>query len=597
MKLPLFDTATYVILAILALYTLVMIFTGPRIIGRLILVYLRKRRIAWVSLIAVTICTAMVLVVISVMGGWLRMFRQSFHGLSGDVIVAANSMQGFPFYDDMIRDIEALPSVGQGNAVPVIQTFGLINIMNNGPEGVQVLGYPIDKIGHVNEFPQSLYRQFKAREEAADKLKDPKLTPADREYYTKLANDKAPPSFDVVKDTRLPLAPLPPGLKLPDSLPPDLKSKIEWVPSEDMIIFHGEMTDDERDRLQALSSDFVWQSEMQELWRQSDLRRLYPKIKGADVRTWPGIILGEGVARIRKDKNNKLVGRNPTLYRVPVKLTVLGIPLDGGSIGVENKSERPYWVVDDSRTKVYQYDSNTVYVPFEVLQRDLGMDARPGEDGSPGYPARTTQLDIKVKPGYDLNKAREEIAAACENVVKRNEAAGKFYSGSDFRVQTWEESQRVWLGAIEKEKVLVTGLFGMISIVAVFLIFCIFYMIVVEKTRDIGIIKSVGATSRGVAAIFLGYGLAIGVVGSGLGFLIGWLIVHFINQLHDWLGRALGVVIWDPQVYAFDTIPNTMNPTEVSVILIVAILSAVFGALVPAIRAARLHPVEALRWE
>ena len=64
-----------------------------------------------------------------------------------------------------------------------------------------------------------------------------------------------------------------------------------------------------------------------------------------------------------------------------------------------------------------------------------------------------------------------------------------------------------------------TFLFGIISLVAVFLIFCIFYMIVVEKTKDIGIIKSVGATAGGVAGIFLGYGLAIGIVGASLGLL------------------------------------------------------------------------------
>src|SRR5437660_4704637 len=121
----------------------------------LILKYLRKRRIAWVSLIAVMLCTTMVLVVISVMGGWLRMFRQSFHGLSGDVLVKATSMSGFPYYEEMTRKVEALPFVGAGNAVPVIHTFGLINLQNNGPEGVQVFGYPLDKIGHVNDFPQS----------------------------------------------------------------------------------------------------------------------------------------------------------------------------------------------------------------------------------------------------------------------------------------------------------------------------------------------------------------------------------------------------------------------------------------------------------
>src|SRR5436305_15087045 len=94
---------------------------GPRVIRLLINKYLRKRRIAWVSLIAVTICTAMVLVVISVMGGWLRMFRQSFHGLSGDVIVSANSMSGFPFYDEIIQGIEALPAVGEADAGPVVR--------------------------------------------------------------------------------------------------------------------------------------------------------------------------------------------------------------------------------------------------------------------------------------------------------------------------------------------------------------------------------------------------------------------------------------------------------------------------------------------
>jgi lipoprotein-releasing system permease protein len=86
-------------------------------------------------------------------------------------------------------------------------------------------------------------------------------------------------------------------------------------------------------------------------------------------------------------------------------------------------------------------------------------------------------------------------------------------------------------------------------------------------------------------------------VGAGLGLLSGWLIVHYINELHTWMGKALHVQIWNPEVYAFDTIPNTMDPKEVTVILIIALISAVLGALVPAVRAARMHPVEALRWE
>ena len=82
-----------------------------------------------------------------------------------------------------------------------------------------------------------------------------------------------------------------------------------------------------------------------------------------------------------------------------------------------------------------------------------------------------------------------------------------------------------------------------------------------------------------------------------LGLLVSYLIVHNINELHAWLGRLLHVQIWNPEVYAFDKIPNTMNPHEVAVILAIAILASVLGALIPAIRAARMHPVEALRWE
>src|SRR3954468_16126364 len=88
----------------------------------LILKYLRKRRIAWVSLIAVMLCTAMVIVVISVMGGWLRMFKDSFHGLTGDIIVHGESLVGFPHYQEMADKIEQLPEVRA--AVPTIETFG-----------------------------------------------------------------------------------------------------------------------------------------------------------------------------------------------------------------------------------------------------------------------------------------------------------------------------------------------------------------------------------------------------------------------------------------------------------------------------------------
>jgi lipoprotein-releasing system permease protein len=265
----------------------------------------------------------------------------------------------------------------------------------------------------------------------------------------------------------------------------------------------------------------------------------------------------------------------------------MGVSADAPSFDAGAKSENRYWIVDDSRTEIWQYDSNTVYVPFDVLQKDLGMEAYEGE------PARASDIQIKLKPGIDLYAAKEKVQAIVESVTERVD----YPIGHPVEVETWEEANKVWLGAVEKETALVTFLFGMISIVAIFLIFCIFYMIVVEKTKDIGIIKSVGATSMGVAGIFLGYGMAIGIVGGFLGLLVSYFIVKYINEIHTAMGEMLGLKIWDPEVYAFDTIPNTMDPETVVWIVAVAIASSILGALVPAIRAARMNPVEALRWE
>jgi lipoprotein-releasing system permease protein len=299
------------------------------------------------------------------------------------------------------------------------------------------------------------------------------------------------------------------------------------------------------------------------------------------------------VIGIGKDSEGKIKRNVPLMYEIPVNLEVLRLREDTQSLTQANATPRNYWIVDDSRTQIWQLDAKTVYVPFDILQKDLGMAKRELADGM-SEPARTTDIQIKAKPGVDLDALKPKII---DIVADSGYPIVKEEFDPPIAVQTWEEVNKVWLGAVEKEKGLVTFLFGIISIVAIFLIFCIFYMIVVEKTKDIGIIKSVGATSAGIAEIFLGYGLVIGILGSLLGLGAGWMVVHFINDLHTWLGRITGLVIWNPEVYAFDTIPNTMNPVEVVIILVIAVIASVLGALVPAVLAAKMQPVEALRWE
>lgn len=164
-------------------------------------------------------------------------------------------------------------------------------------------------------------------------------------------------------------------------------------------------------------------------------------------------------------------------------------------------------------------------------------------------------------------------------------------------VQTWEDRRRNFLNAIQNEKGLIAIIAGMAFIVTGFMIFSILSMIVTMKTRDIGIVKALGGTTRGVLSIFLLNGLIVGVVGSGLGLGLGMLFIRNINSIKAFVNEAFG---WEPfpkSIYLFTEIPTRIIPAEVVAVTAMALLVALIGAVLPAFRAARLDPVESLRYE
>ena len=164
-------------------------------------------------------------------------------------------------------------------------------------------------------------------------------------------------------------------------------------------------------------------------------------------------------------------------------------------------------------------------------------------------------------------------------------------------VQTWQDTQRPLLNAVNLELTILNILLFLIIGVAGFGILATFFMIVVEKTRDIGILKSLGASGRGIMAIFLGYGLSLGTVGTGVGIVMGLAFVWNINRIADLLQRLTGREIYDPMIYFFDEIPTIISPWMVAWVAIGAVAIAVLASVLPALRAARMHPVEALRYE
>jgi lipoprotein-releasing system permease protein len=237
---------------------------------------------------------------------------------------------------------------------------------------------------------------------------------------------------------------------------------------------------------------------------------------------------------------------------------------------------KPVWgtfiVASYLKTEMSEYDQSFVYVPLEQMQKIRGM----GD--------RVTALQIKVKD-YDRNKGL---------VVHELE---KLFPYPGVHINTWEQHQGPLLAAIDVERGILNLLLFMIVGVAGFSILAIFTMIVTEMFRDIGIMKSLGASSRGVMTIFLGYGLLLGVVGCGLGTGSGLLITHYINEIEKFLTWATGHAVFPREVYYFKDIPTNVDEVNVALVNLGAVAIAVVFSVLPAYRAARLHPVRALRFE
>ena len=135
------------------------------------------------------------------------------------------------------------------------------------------------------------------------------------------------------------------------------------------------------------------------------------------------------------------------------------------------------------------------------------------------------------------------------------------------------------------------------TLIELLVVLAIFTMIVVEKTRDIGILKALGASNSGVMNIFLGYGLLLGLVGAALGTGLGLAFTRNINGVEKFLAWLTGSDIFPRDVYYFDRIPTDVQGWNVFLINVGAVAIAVLFSVLPALRAAWLHPVRALRYE
>ena len=219
-------------------------------------------------------------------------------------------------------------------------------------------------------------------------------------------------------------------------------------------------------------------------------------------------------------------------------------------------------------TDMFDYDANFFIVDLAEAQRlyDLG-------DGVHGIALKLHHIEDAADVKKEMNAWLEPPATAV----------------------TWMDQNRQLFSAIEVEKVAMSFCLFFIMLVAAFGICSTLITIIVQKAREIGLMKAVGAQNYQIAAIFTLYGFVIGVVGSSLGVLLGLLAVAYRNSFRLWLAQSLGIDLFPAAVYNFAEIPAVIDNSFVCSVAVAGIALSTFAALLPALRAAQADPARTLR--
>ncbi|MEE2912305.1 MAG: FtsX-like permease family protein [Planctomycetota bacterium] len=592
--------------------------------------YLTSRVIPLIAVAAVALCVALVIVVVSVMSGFLDMVQSAGRTLMGDVIISYG-ISGIPHYEELSDRLEKDPNI-QG-ASPIIDGWGLLRMPYpdsdaKQSETVQVWGIEPTSFARVTQFDKTLQWKTVSSNQLNWLLLDT-FNEHSESLLELIDLQKQEACMNLVNDA----------------------SNILTYQSFDLW-----------NELQAIVGKEVWKTilSLDERLANPDavLQQGLALSKNGKDAIVSGLHVSDGNSRQKDGTYNVIRNDYWWLPRFNGTLTMLPIDSRGGIIDPESVI-MPF--VNEFQSGVFIIDESRIFVPISVTQQLLHLD--PAEIVDPDDPtiilgvdpARSTSVLVRGVEGISAEELRRIVNDIYDDFLSSlpSDTLVRPPSRSDpgLTINTWKEQQRSFTGPVEKERELMRTLFSIVYFVVAALILSIFWSIVHEKTRDIGILRSVGASRSGIVWIFLQYSLVIGVFGALLGLLIGWLITSNINTIHASMGNPPvmvavlsfmiggciavytitkyrtglllpmvlgsigvvafciigglvlyikhvgGLVIWDASVYYFSVIPNHVDWPSSIFTMVGAIVFCLLGAVIPAARAADTDPVEALRHE
>jgi len=505
--------------------------------------YLRTRYIALASIISVTLGVATLIVVNSVMAGFSAEMHERLHGLASDILIECHTSGGMPDPEGHLAEIMEVCGDEVVGSSASVHVPAMLGIEFNGQlitRHVNFVGLDPETYDDVSHFGRYLLHpenqsqvKFKLREDGF--APDRNQFPVSGWNYrrARVAYERAL----AAEQARIDALRAPSGTSTSDDMAPSISIA---APSDIFEATEGET-----------AAEF-----------------------DPAVEQYPGVILGISTcsARMRDEENNV----RDHYYCRPGDDVRMMFPNASDNAKVVNQK---FTVVDMYESGMSEYDSTFAFCRLDQMQEFRGMI-------DPETQVRSvTTIQLKLAEGSDLNAVRDAL---------RRRFPPNIYA---YNIQTWRDMQGPLLAAVRLETTILNILLFLIIAVAGFGILATFFMIVVEKTRDIGTLKALGASGGGVMSIFLSYGLLLGFVGSGAGLVGGLLFVDHINEIATLIENITGQEVFDPTVYYFTEIPTIIHPFTLVWVMAGAVGIAVFSSVLPALRAARMHPVKALRFE
>ncbi len=231
---------------------------------------------------------------------------------------------------------------------------------------------------------------------------------------------------------------------------------------------------------------------------------------------------------------------------------------------------KAYKMVATFDSGMYEYDANMVFMPMAQAQKFLMQEGN------------VSQIDIFLKDQKDLPFTMQNL----REVLPLNVS-----------VVDWRKSNAAFFNAVEVERNVMFLILTLIIVVAAFNIISGLIMLVRDKTKDIAILRTMGASRRGIMSVFLIDGCFVGVVGSLLGLVLGLSISLNLESIRQWLGSLAGRDLFSAEVYFLSQLPSKTYASDVILVVCLALGLSFLATLYPSWKASKTDPVEALRYE